>query len=162
VMWKMATPRRYVDKHYMRKIAADIYGGDFRKNPSLVGEHTAAMHGAHSLGYLYQLLAIAGWTSLPWLWSLQQPTLVLTGSDDPLVRPVNGRILTALIPGAEQRMIDDGHLFMVTRPAESAALIEAFLAGESRRPEPEAGLLTRLVNGTRRLFRSPEGGSRQS
>jgi poly(3-hydroxyalkanoate) depolymerase len=162
VMWKMATPRRYVDKDYMRKIAADIYGGAFRKDPSLIGEHTAAMHGGHSLGYLYQLLALAGWTSLPWLWSLQQPTLVLTGGDDPLVRPINGRILTALIPGAEQRMIDDGHLFMVTRPAESAALIEAFLAGESRRPEPEAGLLTRLVNGTRRLFRSPEGGRRQS
>jgi pimeloyl-ACP methyl ester carboxylesterase len=120
------------------------------------------MHGAHRLGYLYQLLAMAGWTSLPWLWSLQQPTLGLTGSDDPLVRPVNGRILTALIPGAEQRMIDGGHLFMVTPPAESAVLIEAFLAGESRRPEPEAGLLTRLVDGTRRLFRSPEGGRRQS
>jgi hypothetical protein len=51
--------------------------------------------------YLYQLLARAGWTSLPWLWSLQQPTLVLSGSDDPLVRPINGRILAALILGAE-------------------------------------------------------------
>jgi poly(3-hydroxyalkanoate) depolymerase len=130
VLWKMATPRRYTDKDYMRKIAADIYGGAFRNDPSLIGQYTAAMHGARSLGYLYQLLALAGWTSLPWLWSLPQPTLVLMGSDDPLVRPINGHILARMIPSAELRMIDDGHLFIVTRPAETAKLIEAFLAEE--------------------------------
>src|SRR5580698_8845869 len=27
VLWKMATPRRYVDKDYMRSIAGEIYGG---------------------------------------------------------------------------------------------------------------------------------------
>ncbi|WP_334538625.1 poly(3-hydroxyalkanoate) depolymerase [Bradyrhizobium sp. AZCC 2230] len=129
VLWKMATPRRYTDKSYMNRIAADIYGGAFRDDPSLIGRHAGAMHGARNLGYLYQLLAMAGWTSLPWLWSLRQPTLVLTGSDDPLVPPINGHILASLIPNAELRMIDDGHLFMVTRPAETAALIEDFLAG---------------------------------
>jgi poly(3-hydroxyalkanoate) depolymerase len=162
VLWKMATPRRYTDKDYMRKIAADIYGGAFRKDPSLIGQHAAAMHGARNLGYLYQLVALTGWTSLPWLWTLPQPTLVLMGSDDPLVRPINGHILTGLIPSAELRMIDDGHLFMVTRPAETAELIEAFLADESKRLEPEACALAQLVNGTRRLFRSPEGGRRQT
>jgi pimeloyl-ACP methyl ester carboxylesterase len=112
----------------MKEIAADIYGGAFRRDPSLIAQHAAAMSGAHSLGYLYQLLALAGWTSLPWLRSLPQPTLVLMGSDDPLVPPINGRILAGLIPNAELRMIDDGHLFMVTRPVETAALIEEFLA----------------------------------
>jgi poly(3-hydroxyalkanoate) depolymerase len=132
VLWKMATPRRYTDKNYMKGIAADIYGGAFRDDPSLIGRHAAAMHGARHLGYLYQLLAMAGWTSLPWLWSLPQPTLILMGSDDPLVPPINGHILAGLIPNAELRMIDDGHLFLVTRPQETAALIEAFLADESR------------------------------
>src|SRR4029077_20002299 len=78
-------------------------------------------------------IAGPGGPSLPWLWSLRQPTLVLMGSDDPLVPPVNGRILARLIPNAELRMIDDGHLFMVTRPAETAALIEAFLLDENKR-----------------------------
>jgi poly(3-hydroxyalkanoate) depolymerase len=128
VLRKMATPRRYTDKNYMKEIAADIYGGAFRRDPSLIAQHAAAMSGAHSLGYFYQLLALAGWTSLPWLRSLPQPTLVLMGSDDPLVPPINGRILAGLIPNAELRMIDDGHLFMLTRPAETAALIEEFLA----------------------------------
>jgi len=108
VLWKMATPRRYTDKNYMNRIAADIYGGAFRDDPSLIGRHAATMHGARKLGYLYQLLAMSGWTSLPWLWSLPQPTLVLMGRDDPLVPPINGRILAGLIPNAELRMIDSG------------------------------------------------------
>ena len=163
VLWKMATPRRYIDKDYMSKVAPDIYGGAFRKDRSAIASHAdAMMHGAGNLGYFYQLLAMAGWTSLPWLWSLPQPTLVLMGSDDPLVSPINGQILARLIPNAELRMIDDGHLFMVTRPAETATLIEAFLADETRRVEPEAGLLSRLVNGTRRRFLTPKGGDQQT
>jgi hypothetical protein len=49
-------------------------------------------------GYLGQLFAISGWTSLPWLGSLRQPTLVLAGDDDPIVPLVNGRILARCTP----------------------------------------------------------------
>ncbi len=128
VLWKLATPRRYFDKGFMREIASNIYGGDFRKDPQLIVKYAQAMSGANGLGYLYQLLAMTGWTSLPWLRSLKQPTLVLAGTDDPIVPLVNGRILTRLIPNARLETIDDGHLFMVTRPDETAAIIEAFLA----------------------------------
>ena len=161
VLWKMATPRRYTDKDYMKRIAADIYGGAFRYDPSLIGRHAEAMQGAHNLGYLYQLLAVAGWTSLPWLWSLPQPTLVLMGSDDPLVPPINGHILAGLIPNAELRMIDDGHLFMVTRPAETAAVIEAFLADENRQVR-QSSLLSRATDHLRNFIPASEGGRRKS
>ena len=161
VLWKMATPRRYTDNDYMNKIAADLYGGAFRNDPSLIGRHASAMHGARNLGYLYQLLAVAGWTSLPWLWSLPQPTLVLMGSDDPLVPPINGHILAGLIPNAELRMIDDGHLFMVTRPAETAALIEAFLADENRQVEPSS-LLSRMASWIGNLASTSAGGRHQT
>ena len=140
VLWKMLTPRRYTDKNYMNRIAADLYGGAFRSDPSLIGRHAATMHGARSLGYFYQLLAVAGWTSLPWLWSLPQPTLILMGSDDPLVPAINGHILKALIPNAELQIIDDGHLFIVTKPGETAGLIEAFLADASRQVESTSPL----------------------
>ena len=133
VLRKMATPRRYVDKDYMRSVAPEIYGGDFRKDPTLINRHAAAMGGARGAGYLYQLLAMAGWTSLPWLWSIRQPTLVLAGREDPLVPPINGRILARLIPNARLEMIDDGHLFLVTRPVECANLIETFLASDGAR-----------------------------
>jgi poly(3-hydroxyalkanoate) depolymerase len=151
VLWKMATPRRYVDKGYMSKVAPEIYGGAIRKDPSLIGPHAGAMRGVRDMGYVYQLLAMTGWTSLPWLWSLPQPTLVLMGSDDPLVPVINGRMLAFLIPNAQLRMIDDGHLFMVTRPAETAAIIEAFLAEDGTRREQSSGLLSRTVSKTRRF-----------
>jgi poly(3-hydroxyalkanoate) depolymerase len=130
VVWKLATPRRYVDPNYMRSIAAEVYGGAFRSDPELIATHAQAMFGVTRLGYLFQLLAMTGWTSLPWLWSLRQPTLVLMGRDDPLVPPANGRILARLIPNARLQMIDDGHLFMVTRPTETAMTIEAFLCDQ--------------------------------
>lgn len=125
---KMATPRRYWDKDYMRRSAPDIYGGAFKKDPSLISRHADAMSGARGLGYLYQLLAMVGWSSLPWLWTLRQPTLILMGRDDPLVPIVNGRILARLIPNARLEIIDDGHLFMVTQPQETADRVERFLS----------------------------------
>lgn len=128
VLLKMATPRRYLDKTFMRRIAPEIYGGAFREMPGLIDKHASAMHGAKGLGYLYQLLAMAGWTSLPWLWSVRQPTLILAGSDDPLVRPINGRILAWLLPNARLQMVDDGHLFIVSKPVETARVIEEFLS----------------------------------
>jgi pimeloyl-ACP methyl ester carboxylesterase len=112
----------------MRKSAPEIYGGAFKKDPSLIGRHADAMSGARGLGYFYQLLAMAGWSSLPWLSTLSQPTLVLMGRDDPLVPVVNGRILAHLIPNARLEIVDDGHLFMVTRPKEAAERIEKFLS----------------------------------
>ncbi|SIO23415.1 poly(3-hydroxyalkanoate) depolymerase [Bradyrhizobium erythrophlei] len=160
VLWKMATPRRYTDKDYMNRIAADIYGGAFRYDPSLIGQHAAGMRGARNLGYLYQLLAMSGWTSLPWLWSLPQQTLVLMGRDDPLVPPINGHILAGLIPNAELQMIDDGHLFIVTRPVETAALIEAFLADASKHVDPSSPL-SRLAGWVKDLI-STFGGRRDN
>jgi poly(3-hydroxyalkanoate) depolymerase len=152
VLWKMATPRRYTDKDYMSKVAPEIYGGAFRKNPSLIGSHTRAMRGPRNMGYVYQLLAMTGWTSLPWLWSLPQPTLVLMGSDDPLVPVINGHMLARLIPNAQLRMIDDGHLFMVTRPAETAAIIEEFLTDDGIPRGQGSSLLSRAIIQARRLF----------
>jgi poly(3-hydroxyalkanoate) depolymerase len=128
VLWKLATPRRYFDKDFLRTAAPQIYGGAFRNDPGLVDKHADAMAGATRLGYLYQLLAIAGWTSLPWLSSLQQPTLILAGRDDPIVPTINGRFMARIMHNARLEIIDDGHLFMVTRPTETAAIIEEFLA----------------------------------
>jgi pimeloyl-ACP methyl ester carboxylesterase len=79
-------------------------------------------------GYLSQLFAIAGWTSLPWLSRLRQPTLVVAGDDDPIVPLVNGRMLARLIPDARLHVVPGGgHLFLLERPREMAALITEFL-----------------------------------
>jgi poly(3-hydroxyalkanoate) depolymerase len=128
VLWKMATPRRYVDKGFMRTVAPEIYGGAFRQNPNLIEAHAGAMAGASGRGYLYQVMAMTGWTSLPWLWTLKQPALILAGTDDPIIPLINARVMARLMPNARLQILDDGHLFLVTRPVESAAIIEKFLA----------------------------------
>jgi pimeloyl-ACP methyl ester carboxylesterase len=74
-----------------------------------------------------QLVAGFGWSSLPWLRLLAQPTLVMAGTDDPIVPVANGRILASLIPDARLVTIDDGHLFLVTSASKSAAMISKFL-----------------------------------
>lgn len=128
VLMKMASPQRYTDRGYMKSIAAEIYGGAFRRDPDLIDRHAAAMKGSTQYGYTLQLLAMLGWTSLPWLWMLPQPTLVMSGTDDPLIPVINARMLATLIPKARLELVDDGHLFVVTDPVRSAATVEAFLA----------------------------------
>jgi len=127
VLLKMATPRRYKDPDYMNRVAGDIYGGALRSSPELVRKHLRHVRWSSDYGYYLQLIAGMGWSSLPWLRLLTQPTLVMAGSDDPIVPAVNGRILAKLIPNARLATIDDGHLFLVTSAEESAAIIAKFL-----------------------------------
>lgn len=130
VLSKMGSIKRYTDKGYMRSIAAEIYGGAFRRDDTLINAHADGMRPSSNAGYILQLLAMTGWTSMPWLWRLRQPTLVLSGLDDPLIPAANARLLARLIPNAELELIDDGHLFIVTDPAGTAKRIEAFLNAE--------------------------------
>src|SRR5215468_966090 len=128
VLLKMATPRRYKDIEYMQRVAGDIYGGALRASPELVQKHLRHVRWSSDYGYYLQLIAGFGWSSLPWLRLLAQPTLVMAGTDDPIVPVANGRILASLIPNARLATIDDGHLFLVTSAGESAAMIAEFLS----------------------------------
>jgi len=125
---KMATPQRYKDPAYMQRIAGDFYGGVLRGAPELAGRHLRHVRWSSDYGYYLQLLAGLGWSSLPWLRKLAQPTLVIAGTDDPIVPVVNGRILARLIPNARLVTIDDGHLFLVTNADESAKIVSEFLS----------------------------------
>ena len=124
----MSHPRRYVDPDYLKRIAPMLYGGKLRTNKLSASEYAELMTPPSELGYSYQALAGFGWTSLPWLHRIRQPTLVIQGEDDPIVPPANGRILAALIPRARLMMVDCGHLCMLTRASEVGAEVERFLA----------------------------------
>ena len=127
VLARMASPRRYKDREYMTRIAGDLYGGAMRGSPELVRRHLRHVHWSSDYGYYLQLAAAFGWSSLPWLALLRQPTLVMAGEDDPLVPLVNARILAQLIADARLVTLPDGHLFLVTSASESAALVSEFL-----------------------------------
>ena len=127
VLLKLATPRRYRDPDYLTRIAGDIYGGRLRRAPELVLSHLRHVRWSSDYGYYLQLIAGFGWSSLPWLPFLRQPTLVMAGTDDPIVPVANGMILARLIPDARLVTIEDGHLFLVTSAGTSAAIISEFL-----------------------------------
>ena len=124
VLRHMVSPARYRDPQYVRAIAGKIYGGTIRHSPELAkallveGDRPPSQR-----AYLFQLLAAAGWTSTPFLPLIRQQTLVLHGSDDPLVPLVNARLLTRLLPHARLHVYDDGHLALVTHAAELAPVV---------------------------------------
>lgn len=128
VLLRMATPLRYLSAGYFKSIAGAIYGGDFRKDDVLTERHARRMAPPSIYGYLNQLWALAGWTSVHWLHEINQPTLVMAGDDDPIIPLVNARLLTRLIPNAQLEIFDCGHLFLLTRLERSATSIETFLA----------------------------------
>ncbi len=128
----MSTPRRHRDPAYAAKVAPEIYGGSMRTRPA-VG--AALLHGATrsgpKRGYYYQLAAMAGWTSLPFLGLLRQPTLVMGGDDDPIIPVANPRMQAALIPHSQLHIYHGGHLGILTEAAELAPVVETFLDGRS-------------------------------
>ena len=127
VLAKLVSPRRYVDPDFLNAFGGEIYGGAFRSDPDLLRRHAQALWAPSNRGYLYQLIAAAGWTSLPWLPLLPQPTLVMHGSDDPIVPLINARILSALIRRAELHVVDDGHMFLVSKAQDVAPVVHRFL-----------------------------------
>jgi poly(3-hydroxyoctanoate) depolymerase len=128
-----------VDPGHYQRIAARTDGGAARRDPDpprlTLAAESAARPSLH--GYLGQIYAISGWTSLPWLRTLRQQTLVLAGDDDPIVPVVNGRILTRCIPHAQLHIVrHGGHLFLLDSAAEMAGLVAAFLSRDDRRSHP--------------------------
>jgi pimeloyl-ACP methyl ester carboxylesterase len=100
-----------------------------RGAPELADKHLRHVRWSSDYGYYLQLMAGFGWTSLPWLRLLPQPTLVMAGTDDPLVPVVNARILARFIPNAELVTLDDGHLFLITSAPSCAKIVSQFLDG---------------------------------
>ncbi len=130
VLAKLLSPRRYFEPSYMETIAPILYGGSFRENPDLARAYAQMIRAPHGLGYYGQLLAGLGWTSLPWLHRVRQPTLVLAGKDDSIVPPINARIMARLIPNATLQVFKGGHLFALTEKEQVAPLVYQFLREE--------------------------------
>jgi poly(3-hydroxyalkanoate) depolymerase len=132
VLGKMISPRRYLDPSYMTTNAPLLYGEAFRQNPDLARTYSQLMKAPHGRGYIMELLAGVGWTSITWLRRLQQPTLILAGKDDVIVPPINARILARLIPHATLHVFNGGHLFLLTEKEQVAWFVHAFLRDDSK------------------------------
>jgi poly(3-hydroxyalkanoate) depolymerase len=129
VLVHLATPLRYWNRSYARRVSGIIYGGRAREEDGRQDRVEARFSRPPSaVGYAGQLYAAAGWTSLPWVHTLAAPTLVMAGDDDPIIPVVNARILAHRIPRATLHLVEGGgHLFLLEHPASSAEVIDAFL-----------------------------------
>ena len=132
VLLKLASPETLHERRLRPARGRRNLRGAFRRDPGLAAQAFQHIRWQSRLGYYLQLAAGVGWTSLAWLRGLEQPTLVMAGADDPIAPLPNARLLCWLIPNAELKVFDCGHLFLLTQPEESARAIEEFLD----RPDP--------------------------
>jgi pimeloyl-ACP methyl ester carboxylesterase len=89
---------------------------------------------------LYRMAGLFGWTSLPWLWAIDRPTLILAGDDDPVTPLVNHRIMAALIPQARLHVAaGGGHLVLIDSADQIGPVITGFL-------REDHGASSRLTN----------------
>ena len=128
---KMANPRRYIDADYMAKHFKTLYGGALGNELGVDDgkeDHIARLSPPSPRGYMYQLLAMLGWTSAPALPFMKKETLILMGDDDQIVPLINGKFLKTLIPNSELVVMEGGgHLFLLSHKDQSVAAIREFL-----------------------------------
>ncbi|CCW15418.1 Poly(3-hydroxyalkanoate) depolymerase [Rhodococcus aetherivorans] len=58
---------------------------------------------------------------------IRQPTLIVAGTDDPIVPIVNAHILHRLLPHATLYLHNGGHIEPITNAGRLAPVIDAFL-----------------------------------
>jgi poly(3-hydroxyalkanoate) depolymerase len=138
---KMADPRRYMDRDFLTENFKTLYGDE----PSGAALFAARMTPPSRSGYVYQLMAMMGWTSLPFLPMLPHETLILAGDRDHIVPVANAKILKTMIRRAELHVFEDaGHLFVLSKAGEVVPVLKTFLdrpeitKKPARRYEPAA------------------------
>lgn len=132
---KLANPRRYIDPEFMNEHFMALYGG-MTKRPGSKAEHIGRLKPPSPRGYLYQLLAMVGWTSLPALPFLDKEVLIMMGDDDQIVPLINGKILNAAIRNSRLEVFEGGgHLFLLTHADETIACLREFLDAPSTNAE---------------------------
>lgn len=134
---KMADARRYTDPDYMRENFQRLYGEAADEG---AGQHIENLRPPAPMGYVYQLTAFLGWSSLPFIRFLKMPTLVMAGDRDAIVPMANAHILNFALPNSRLHVIEDGgHLFLVTKAQETVSELVDFL------DEPMEAMQTKTV-----------------
>jgi poly(3-hydroxyoctanoate) depolymerase len=127
----MLTPARYWNRQLAEMILPIIAGGRTARDRAALhaGIEERLSRPPTALGYLYQLYAVTGWSSHPWLGTLRQQTLVVHGDRDPVVPLANGRYLADALPHGHLAVVKGaGHLFLLDEPESATPAIQSFLA----------------------------------
>jgi poly(3-hydroxyalkanoate) depolymerase len=135
ILAKMVTPRRFSDPDYAATIAGELYGGTVRTHGEDVAQlFVRQLRAGSKMGYLHQLLAGSVWTSVFGLPAVRQRTLIVQGTDDPIIPTINAHIMNALLPYSRLHLHSGGHIDLVHNASELAPVIDNFLNERGDRP----------------------------
>jgi pimeloyl-ACP methyl ester carboxylesterase len=126
----MLTPARYWNRQLAELILPIIAGGRTARDPRALqaGLEKRLVQPPSALGYLYQLYALSGWSSHPWIRTVPHEALVLHGDRDPVVPLANGRYLADSLPHGRLEIVRGaGHLFLLDEPASAVPALASFL-----------------------------------
>jgi poly(3-hydroxyoctanoate) depolymerase len=125
-LWHFIHPLSYHPER-LERVAGAMFGGRLRAEPQLV----RSMHIRRpddTVAALYRMAGLFGWSSLPWLWAITQPTLILAGDDDPVTPLANHRVMAALMPRARLHVAaGGGHLVLLDSAGQVGPVITSFL-----------------------------------
>lgn len=119
----LSDPREYTVERTLRRNLASIYNGGGSGKVSL-----NAAKAPSPLGFSYQMMAFATWSSVPFLPLLSMPVMVMADEEDQLVPPSNAHFLHNAIPHSRIEMFHGGgHLFMLSQRDRFIEKLRAFL-----------------------------------
>ena len=127
VLAKMPTPRRFLDHRHAARVAPELYGGTARHDPLMIKRVFDRQLMAGSTGRLPS--PVDGRSRLDKrLRVAPHPaaTLIIAGTDDPIIALANAKIMSRLLPNATLHVHAGGHVEIVTSAADQARVIEAF------------------------------------
>lgn len=126
----MLTPARYQNDELARRAVPHIAGGRTAADPTALraGLVHRLANPPSTAGYLAQLYAASGWSSAPWLRRVRHRTLILHGTDDPVVPVANARSMAKVMPNAQLHLLEGaGHLFLLDEPEAAVSALSGFL-----------------------------------
>jgi 3-oxoadipate enol-lactonase len=136
------TQSRPTDQSVIRALTAAVFSRDYERVLRTGFEHVvsdsfaadpanyaafaeaAALYPAGIPLLMSQQAAVVAHDTYGRLRGLQVPTLVVHGTEDRMLAPVNGDLVASLVPGARLELLDGaGHLFFWEQPQRSAQLL---------------------------------------
>jgi pimeloyl-ACP methyl ester carboxylesterase len=114
-------------------VGSTLAGWDLRDSAAIV---LNGLIRANPLSTMWRVMAFSAWSSIPFLGSIEAPTLVVCGSRDRVAPLANSRSLVGRIPNATLVELSEGHDLQGPEAAQKLArVVKEFLARDEQMAE---------------------------
>lgn len=127
------TPARYSSPTIWAKSIGSLVGGRARYDKEWIAEQAKLRFDLRPSwrGYMGQMRSMSGWSGLPLLPTIDHPTLVISGGDDPLSPVVNGKMIAHQLPNGRHLVLPgEGHLMVTDENSAAHAYIREYLTSD--------------------------------